>query len=71
MGSGKHTRMLLRRYGNICYLCGKEMKPEEVSKDHLIPKSKYKKYGINGSCPGNIRLAHKECNKNKGDKIII
>jgi len=71
MGNGKHTKMLLKRYGNICHLCGKEMKPEEISKDHLIPKSKYAQYGVKSSWIGNIRLAHKECNKKKGDKILI
>ena len=74
MGNGKHTKMLLKRYGNICHLCGKEMKPEEISKDHLIPKSKYTQYDqdfVKKSWVGNIRLAHKDCNKNKGDKIII
>jgi len=70
-GAKKETLILLRKYGNTCHLCGKEMKPEEMTKDHLIPKSRYKELGIKGSCKGNIRLAHYLCNKKKGNEIII
>jgi 5-methylcytosine-specific restriction endonuclease McrA len=65
----RHTKRLLKKYGNICYLCGKPVPPEEMSKDHIIPKSKYKELGITKSLHGNMRIVHWECNKKKGSKF--
>lgn len=44
----------------ICWICLKKMKYSDISKDHLIPKSRGGGYGIN------ILLAHKLCNSKRG-----
>lgn len=54
----------------ICYLCGEAaFKP---TKDHVIPKSRVDKKSRCAfySRPGQIRLAHWECNKMKADLFL-
>ena len=44
----------------ICHYCGKEIKPKELTMDHLIPLSKGGR-----STRGNIVPSCKECNNRK------
>lgn len=44
-----------------CWLCRREVEPEEASRDHVIPKS----HG-GRNIRWNIRLAHRRCNQRRG-----
>lgn len=56
---------IIRRDGYMCYICkdpfGKKEKP---TIDHWIPLSRGGTWDIN-----NLRLAHKQCNMWKGDRV--
>lgn len=54
---------VFRRYGKDCYLCGKS---GANTVDHVIP---IVKGGTN--LIGNLRPAHKRCNKEKGHSIVV
>lgn len=64
---GRHaqriTRETLRRWGNVCHLCGQ---PGATTADHLIPRSK----GGTDSVEDNCRPAHYGCNVVRGDKDL-
>lgn len=49
----------------ICYLCGKFVPYEEMTVDHVIPRSK----GGSSSLK-NLRPTHRKCNSDKGDKLV-
>ena len=47
-----------------CSLCGKQLSLDEATVDHIIPKS------LGGTnIPENLQLAHKACNKAKGNTL--
>lgn len=48
-----------------CWICGKSLDLSYISRDHLHPRSK----GGAGK-PNNILLAHRRCNKDRGNKGI-
>jgi hypothetical protein len=52
-------RMLASEQDWICALCGDEMKPEEVSTDHIVPV-------VLGGKKGPVRATHKICNSIRG-----
>lgn len=55
---------LLKQIPWKCGICGKEIqKAEDVSFDHIVPKSKGGNNRLN-----NLQLAHKNCNLMKGNK---
>lgn len=56
---------VLKRDGNKCWLCHKNMRKDEMSVDHVIPI-------MNGGAAAltNLRLAHKECNEERGVKDV-
>ena len=56
---------LLKRDGNTCFYCGKELK-EDISLEHLIPLSAGGKNIL-----GNMVLAHKQCNHEQGSKTLV
>lgn len=58
-------KKFLFRSGNLCYLCGKILSLDTATVDHFIPISKGGTNEIE-----NLRLACKECNKNKGNKLL-
>ena|SRR5690349_1399633 len=51
-------------FKGICAECGGNVKLEDASRDHIIPRSKG---GGNGR--DNIQLMHKTCNNRKGDEL--
>lgn len=53
---------LFRQQGTRCWLCGKRMRWNEMSFDHIIPRSK----GGDNSLD-NLALAHVWCNNARGD----
>ena len=51
----------------ICYLCGKPItKVEELTQDHIIPKSKG-----GSTTDNNLEPCHFRCNQEKGDMTYI
>jgi len=53
------------RDGNECYLCNMPLTEEDMTMEHLIPKSKGGSSRID-----NLKLAHGRCNVLKGDRLI-
>ncbi len=68
-----HRKILMgliwERDGGCCWLCGGRINPfdpdtnRRASLDHVVPRSR----GGNGHI-GNLKLAHKGCNANRGSK---
>lgn len=56
---------LLKDYGAVCWWCEKHLPANELTLDHLRPKSK----GGSNSLE-NLRLACRPCNLNKGDSLF-
>lgn len=59
----RHYRILIKqgKYP-ICYLCGQKIKkPEDVSSDHIIARSRSGR-----TIPENLAPVHKICNSKKG-----
>jgi 5-methylcytosine-specific restriction endonuclease McrA len=54
-------KAIVERDGMICGICGKKVKPEELSFDHIVPLS-----AGGGHTENNIQVAHKLCNLRKG-----
>jgi 5-methylcytosine-specific restriction endonuclease McrA len=56
---------IIRRDGNLCYLCGRETSVHDVSFEHVVPLV------AGGShTPENIRVAHQRCNSKKGARLL-
>jgi len=47
-----------------CYICGSWYPPAQLTRDHVVPRSR-----DGGSDWDNIKLACKRCNEKKGDAI--
>ena len=58
-------RDLHKRDKGICHICRKYVNLRDATREHLVPKA----YGGTNDRT-NIALAHKWCNKVKGDKIF-
>lgn len=57
----------MMKESGICELCGLPIKtPSQASIDHIVPVSK----GGDKHSPANMQLAHKRCNRRKGNKIM-
>lgn len=56
---------ILERDGFFCYLCEKDVLPEELSFDHVTPIAKG---GLH--CHDNIKVTHLRCNALKGTKTV-
>lgn len=54
---------VIERYGMTCWLCQREIRPDQFSIDHIHPRSK----GGNDDID-NLRPAHLICNKRRGVK---
>lgn len=52
---------LYAAFNGVCQLCFAPVTPEEASADHIVPR-------VAGGqrWPGNLRLAHRECNSKRG-----
>lgn len=62
----KKWRAQVNQHTLVCYLCGKLiLTQQELSADHIIPKSKG---GLTIS--SNLKPAHKLCNCKKGSKLL-
>jgi 5-methylcytosine-specific restriction endonuclease McrA len=58
-------KAILAKHGMICHLCGKRLKKNELTFDHLIP--------LNRGGPHaqwNLAPAHRTCNSRKGDRVV-
>lgn len=60
---GKTLKRLHYAIGGKCYLCGCDLDENEITKDHVFPKS------LGYTISYNMMPAHKECNSDKGDRI--
>lgn len=54
-----------QRDNETCYLCGRWVSVHDVSLDHVVPLSKGGSHTYD-----NVRLAHKDCNSKKGDRLM-
>lgn len=61
----KSRANIYAKSGGRCRYCGRELQPEEMTIDHIHPKSKGGK-----DHPKNLTAACNQCNGRKGDKII-
>lgn len=57
-------KKLAKKYNYTCWICKWQYPLEDLSRDHLIPKS----LGGKGTYE-NIRLACRACNQGRGNKI--
>lgn len=62
----KLRQQLLKRDGNKCFYTGKEMKPEDITLEHLVPLSKGGKNNLH-----NLVLCCKEENIKMGNKMLV
>lgn len=65
----KKRKILYKRQNGLCWLCSLGMPMDEVTFDHVIPKSRG-----GGNELHNLKLAHKICNsrrKNSMDEVFI
>lgn len=56
------------RDGYMCQYCGKQYDTNNLTYDHVIPKSKWNNSGLSPTCWTNIVTACVQCNRKKGDK---
>lgn len=56
--------LVIKEYGQTCWLCGHWINLEDMSVDHVIPRSK----GGSITDLDNLRPAHSECNKRRGNR---
>ena len=68
----RRIRKILKHRNHIpvgyvaCALCGKPIRWDELTVDHILPKS------LGGSDKiENLQFAHRECNNSKGNKYIV
>jgi 5-methylcytosine-specific restriction endonuclease McrA len=54
--------VLLEVHGSHCWLCNKPICDDKPTLDHIVPRSKGGRNAI-----ANLRLAHEECNRKRGD----
>lgn len=61
---------VIARDKSICQYCGIKHHPKELTLDHVIPRSIWKKRGYKGSCSNyeNVVSSCEKCNTKKGDK---
>ena len=59
----KFCRNLLEHNDNKCYICGLDIDYEDVTKDHVLPKS----FGF--SKTHNLMPAHLHCNRSKDNRL--
>ena len=64
--SKRHKKQkLIAVYGSYCWWCGKCLTEEEMTIEHLLPRSRG---GSNSD--ENLRLACKSCNQSRGNSIF-
>lgn len=56
---------IIERDGSTCYLCGKELKPRQVTLDHVVPLSRGGSHTAD-----NLRVCCLSCNRKKWDKLL-
>lgn len=56
-------RRLHKAIGNKCYLCLCDLHEDDITKDHVFPKS------LGYTITRNMMPAHKKCNLVKGDRL--
>ena len=62
----RHIKNLIKRDGNICYLCGKVLTEKTISIDHIIPQSIKPINNIS-----NLALVHEKCNRRKKNNFNL
>jgi len=66
-GKQEAIQMLIERDGDLCFICKNKFgKKEKRTLDHWVPLSKGGTWNIS-----NLRLAHKQCNLWKGDRMPL
>lgn len=60
-----NNQELFKRDGGICMYCGQGFAPRELTRDHVIPRSRG---GPN--CWTNVVTSCKPCNNRKGDRLL-
>ncbi|WP_394938807.1 HNH endonuclease [Psychromicrobium sp. YIM B11713] len=63
----KYLPVLLAEHGNLCVLCGEPCAPDELSVEHLIPRSTAPELSHDLD---NLRISHKSCNFSRGNRSI-
>lgn len=65
-------RNIFIRDNLTCQYCGKKFSPDELTYDHVIPRSEWKKKGYKGTPTNwtNIVTACEPCNSYKGDSLL-
>ena len=58
---------IVQRDNGMCYLCMQPVPEDEQSFDHIIP---LQKPNTPGDVPENVRLTHKACNLEKGERTF-
>lgn len=58
-GGGIRLKNLMERDRNRCHLCGRGVRPEDASRDHIRPGG--------SSAASNLALAHRACNNARGN----
>lgn len=59
------TKKLITEYGSVCWWCGSNLLREQVTIDHLRPKSKGGSHNLE-----NLRIACKSCNEKRRDSLF-
>lgn len=63
----KGRKLFMRKWRmqrGCCALCGQPFAPEQMTRDHIVPRSKG-----GATCWDNIQLACAPCNEQKGDAL--
>jgi rubrerythrin len=61
--------LLYNKYKGICHICGLFVPIQEATRDHVVPRSKYKELGVDPNT--NLALAHRRCNHEKADTYDV
>lgn len=56
---------VIRRNGNVCYLCGTTLEPKAITVDHVVPLARGGKHSY-----ANLRVACMPCNRSKCAKML-
>jgi len=64
------AKEVLKRDDYTCIYCGKKLKSDEATLEHIYPKSRCKKEGIPANTWVNTACACKKCQTKKGDRTI-
>jgi 5-methylcytosine-specific restriction endonuclease McrA len=64
-GCRRAIKKAIYAHGDVCYLCGAKVTPDNVNLDHVIPTSRGGIHAVE-----NWRATHPACNTRKGDMLL-